>query len=266
MASIGQRSRKSIAPSIPDNRDAQASAQACCSKATGDNDAATGARQSEFTSTSIQKHALEKNPNPSALAAMHERGICIRNTRPSEIAKAMAVFEAQARFSHAMALPRGDQLLTLIQFNVLRALFSNTRSLGFGLEWLSPESQSPFTTKSIPDELQIAAVDLRPSRLQMAVLHHPWIDLLPSATMRDNILRAMDTFDEDDLCNDLVDFDGVANEKTGLIAWDTPWRAFGWEVSPAFLEKWPWVLEGCDDLITSTDYWRALRGERALRC
>jgi hypothetical protein len=215
----------------------------------------------------VQPYPPNTPNNPSSSRGASERGICIRNARPSEIANAMEAFEIRARFFYAMGLPRGDQLLTLVQFNVLRALFSNTKALGFGLEWLEPDSQSPFLTNTSRGEYShssITAVDLRPSELQRKVIHHPWIDLLPDVTMRDNILRAADAYDEDDLCNDLVDFDGVSHEKTGLIVWDKPWTATGWEVSPAFLHKWPWVVKDCDVLIASTNHWRIIRGEDAL--
>jgi hypothetical protein len=38
----------------------------------------------------------------------------------------------------------------------------------------------------------------------------------------------------------------------------------GWEVTEGFLRKWGFLLEGCDELIESTNRWRALRGEERL--
>jgi hypothetical protein len=40
--------------------------------------------------------------------------------------------------------PRVDQLLTLIQFNVFRALVNNTFAVGFTMNWLE-EEEAHFT-------------------------------------------------------------------------------------------------------------------------
>ena len=105
---------------------------------------------------------------------------------------------------------------------------------------------------------------LRPTTLQQTVEHHPWIDLFPIPRLRDNFLRAGDSFDEADLCNDLVDFHDITHDGTGMIVWDCPWESSGWEVSAYFLLKWPWLLRGCNELAASTNRWRATRGEPAL--
>jgi hypothetical protein len=84
--------------------------------------------------------------------------------------------------------------------------------------------------------------------------------------MRDNLLLAAagSGYDEDALCNDLVDFYEVPHEKTGLIVWRDPWDPSGWEVSETFVRKWSWVLRGCRELLWSTNYWRGRRGEDVL--
>ncbi|KAH6662057.1 hypothetical protein B0J14DRAFT_496447, partial [Halenospora varia] len=109
---------------------------------------------------------------------------------------------------------------------------------------------------------------LRPTALQLQIPHHPWIDLWPISQMRDNLLLAnlspSTSFNEDQLCNDLVEFTDFPNEQTGLIVWSDPWDPRGWEISERFARKWGWTLKGCEEFIEVTNWWRARRGEREL--
>jgi len=108
--------------------------------------------------------------------------------------------------------------------------------------------------------------------------------------MRDNfiIAQAQGRLDEDDLCEDLVGglFEGYGESNdqesrgsrqklereekeggrgdSGLVVWKDPWDPSGWELMPGFLRTWGWLLGGCEDLIESTNRWRALRGEDPL--
>jgi hypothetical protein len=56
----------------------------------------------------------------------------------------------------------------------------------------------------------------------------------------------------------------VPHEQTGLVVWSVPWDPSGWEVSEGFLEKWGWVVQGCEELMVSTSRWRRLRGDQEL--
>ena len=83
--------------------------------------------------------------------------------------------------------------------------------------------------------------------------------------MRDNILQAVacNAFDEDDLCYDLVDVDEAGPpQKPSLIIWGDSWDPRAWEVSEGFLRKWSWILEGCEEMLAATNYWRQKRGEK----
>jgi len=160
--------------------------------------------------------------------------------------------------------PRVDQLLTLIQFNVFRALLNNTINMGWNLEWLEcTDSISPWNTIPLDSE-PLCPHALRPTPVQRTIAHHPWIDLWPIPKMRDNLLLAGDSYDEDQLCNDLVEFCDIPNEQTGLIVWSEPWDPAGWEASETFLRKWGWIVKGCVELLQSTNYWRTRRGEKPL--
>jgi hypothetical protein len=105
--------------------------------------------------------------------------------------------------------------------------------------------------------------------LQRKVNHHPWVDLIPLPRMRDNILAAMDhgtirVFNE--LCFDIFDVGGGAGvEDAALIVWGEPWDPAGWEASEMFLRKWGWLLDGCFEMLESTNRWRLKRGLKPFR-
>ncbi|KAB8202071.1 hypothetical protein BDV34DRAFT_201497 [Aspergillus parasiticus] len=189
----------------------------------------------------------------------------IHEVNRANIQQIMAQYEASVRKDYALGSPRVDQLLTLIQFNVFRALVDNTSMLRFTMDWLEEEEAiSPWYASEFESPISLCPTSLRPTLLQQEIPHHPWIDLFPIPQMRDNLLQRYGDFDETALCNDLVDFYDVSNDETGLIVWRTPWHPTGWEVSETFLRKWHWVVKGCDDLANSTNYWRGLPGEEPL--
>lgn len=121
--------------------------------------------------------------------------------------------------------------------------------------------------------------DLRPIKEQITHIHHPVIDCLPFPTLRRNILLSLanNTFDEDEMCEDLL---------VGLICWGragggavsrrdlntstgkapansgTPWDSRSWQAKPWFLRKY-WVLLGGEEgeLARQSEWWRNVRGE-----
>ena len=164
--------------------------------------------------------------------------------------------------------PRTDHVLILIKFNVLRALISNGTDLGYEAKEgaYSSATLSPFTDPSNPMwHVRSAPRALQPTELQRKVPHHPWIDLLPSPVMRDNLLLAGDTYEVMELCADLVGFFSADKGRTGMIVWGEPWDIAGWEVTESFVRHWGWTIQGCEHLLQSTNYWREQRGERPLQ-
>ncbi|TFA99419.1 hypothetical protein CCMA1212_008651 [Trichoderma ghanense] len=70
--------------------------------------------------------------------------------------------------------------------------------------------------------------------------------------------------------DDCADNDGGAADdapadRRGLILWGEPFHKDSWEVTPGFLKKWSWAVEGCGELIESSNRWRTARGETPLR-
>lgn len=116
--------------------------------------------------------------------------------------------------------------------------------------------------------------------------------MFPFPRVRDNLIRHQQEFDHRDLCNDLFGElfdrnphesphstpnlgstsggvndiwdtyeDPVTAKRRGLIVWGEPWDVEGWELTPGFLRKWRWIVEGCEDVIVASNRWRARRGE-----
>ncbi|RDW68400.1 hypothetical protein BP5796_09057 [Coleophoma crateriformis] len=159
--------------------------------------------------------------------------------------------------------PATDCLLTLVRFNMYRAIVSNTQALGFTIvEIDSIELLSPFNEGSTMSN-SLAAVfppSLRPTPSQRAILHHPWLDLFPVPRMRDNLIQAGD-WDELAMCRDLMGHSDRPNGLTGIAIWGEAWDASQWELTEQFIVNWLWAIKGCGELLISTNYWRAKRGE-----
>jgi hypothetical protein len=171
----------------------------------------------------------------------------------------------------ALGSPHTDMLLGVTRLNILRALNTNTDVLGYdSVKLMSDDAQSPFSMVGpmvADSERTLLPLALRPTQIQRTVPHHPWLDLFPIPRMRDIMILAGDSYDDERLCHDMlgdryscVDLEG----KAGLIVWKDPWDPTGWEVTPAYMKFWGWTVQGCWDLFSSTNAWRAKRGEKAL--
>jgi hypothetical protein len=167
-----------------------------------------------------------------------------------------------------------DHLLSLVYYNVCRALISNIAILGLDLNLMSTQDYpSPFLPSSPTASSLLGSLptSLQPTELQRTISHHPEYDILPDPTMRDNFLcYGEDNVDDAELCLDMTG-NGVHNEvqdaagQAGFIVWGDPWDLMSWEVTEKFVRKWAWILKGCVDLEVSTNRWRKKRGVAPLR-
>jgi hypothetical protein len=200
-----------------------------------------------------------------------------------------------------------DYLLTLIHFNVYRALLTNKAILNtnavlckIDLDIIIPQSRNLCDGRAIlqskPDELLPPA--LEPTPMQMNIAHSSWLNAFPFRKIRDDLIQNEERFSHMELCNDLFgdlfsnsipcftspheDFypspesethtplvplgfdDEITSQRNGLIVWGEPWDTESWEATPNFLMKWSWLLKNCDDLIASSNRWRAKRYEEPL--
>ena len=99
-----------------------------------------------------------------------------------------------------------DQLLHLIQFNVYRAFISIKRTIN--TISLDPTTCPVFgpclddTTRYPPNPNILPS--LAPTTLQVSQYHFPWINIMPFARLRDNLIRREGRFDNFELWRDLV--------------------------------------------------------------
>lgn len=134
-----------------------------------------------------------------------------------------------------------------------------------------------------------------PTDLQMNQPHSAWIDAFPFERFRDNLIVHEDSFDHEELFEDLfghltsiamprarrthgaylgpststspeVSEDSSTVDRKALICWGEPYLKQSWEVTPGFVAKWSWAFEGEDEMIESSNKWRLLRGEAPMQC
>ncbi|KAH8688784.1 hypothetical protein BGW36DRAFT_309652 [Talaromyces proteolyticus] len=173
------------------------------------------------------------------------------------------LFEAKAYESYINGAPNRDHLISLSRLNVHRAINENIRAVGMTSRWLQDDNsisifnlaQPSFSIEGIPP-------CLHPTSIQLCVPHHPWFDFFPFPRMRDCMILAGDSFDDDDLCHDLMAFWDTRNTAATLLVWGDSWDARNWEVTEGFAQKWKWLLLDSPELLASTNRWRKSRGEK----
>lgn len=202
----------------------------------------------------------DKSPSLKAQSPESSSGICKYSDVNTQII--VTQFEHLALKNYLLGAPAVDDLLTLIPFNMYRALLSNAQALGYDLEEIGPDvAISQFYNTNRRDWK--FPPSLHPTKIQCEISHHPWLDLFPIPRMRDNMILAGSALDEQELCVDLV---GFTSRKAGMgiAIWGEAWDPLNWELTEAFIRNWTWTLEGCHDLLRSTNMLRAKRGEKPL--
>ena len=190
---------------------------------------------------------------------------------------------------HKVLFPlSSDHLITLLQYNVLRACLVNQDFIS-RLQLQDEERSSTALTVLPKYEASIVAEllpqSLRPTELQTTIPHAAWIDILPHPVVRDNLIRITTSlpssdsntesetdgvgFDEDELWLDTVGglFEGFATSDAahcGGVVWSPPWDISGWELSKGFWRKYSQIFRGCEaEVLCATNKWRRSRGEEA---
>lgn len=68
----------------------------------------------------------------------------------------------------------------------------------------------------------------------------------------------------DQLYRDIIETDGDQREWVGLAVWGDPWDPRSWEMSQPFARRWAWLIQGCPEIVLSSNKWREKRGEKPL--
>lgn len=144
------------------------------------------------------------------------------------------------------------------------AAATNARHLGINIAALQRATPilSPRATRSVPATLQ-------PVALQHQIVHDVLIDIIPHARLRHNILRAIASqqLNAADFSSYLRASGALEStqghwQRGGLVVWSSPEQLASWELSETFVRRFPYLLQGCEDLLASTNQWRGRRGER----
>ena len=151
------------------------------------------------------------------------------------------------------------RFMCLSQYSMFRAYVQNASlmALDFAL-FADDESVSPWTIfNPFPEPSAKLPYHLQPTDLQLRTYHHPYLDVIASPLLRDNILIAtLSNEQEDQLCIDL-------HSNGSITVWGSqPWSSMGWEVSQDFALRWGWILDA--ETIRSSDFWRMERGDPPL--
>ncbi|KAL6802807.1 hypothetical protein GGI42DRAFT_32888 [Trichoderma sp. SZMC 28013] len=176
-----------------------------------------------------------------------------------------------------LLLSADHRLLTLVHNNIIRGLTANASLLNYPWSTICQDDalsnfSPPTPNLDLSTTQSHLPVNLYPTSLQYEETHHPWLDLIPSPQFRDNLLRILATASpewnfETELCEDVT---GVGRlqlscSRPGFMVWgENSWDAHNWEVTEEFAQKWHDLMDGCYDLIASTNEWRQKRGEAPL--
>ena len=197
----------------------------------------------------------------------HEALVVVKRfTAPPTFQLSLAEFLYRKCASHLPA----DHLLSLVYYNVFRALASNITLLKLDFERVCNDVYpSTFTTADscTPEKLKQIPPDLHPTPLQRSLEHHAVFDVFPDPVLRDNFLIiGEENIDDEGMALDLVG-DGTftgdegGHKAQGLMVWGEPWDVKSWEMSEGFVSKYSWLLVGAQQFLDSTNEHRRRRGE-----
>jgi hypothetical protein len=162
---------------------------------------------------------------------------------------------------------------------LLRALVRIATRLGAMPAAWSLSAASPFTTGCCPDRSQLPPA-WQPTPTQLAVPHHPVLDLLPWPAVRDRIIEYLslgltDTLDGGGAINNnsrgsvtgslLLDFIyDMEDGAEGVRVWGAdPYDEANWEIGQVVFERWWFVFD--KRVIEASNHWRRRRGAEPLR-
>lgn len=168
-------------------------------------------------------------------------------------------------------MPR--DLPTLSRLNAFDALMRNAQILQIPVEFLATDDDnSPFLLTNPNPAYHNGArqypTQLMPTTLQRAVRHHSWLDLFPFPSLRNRILKGIESGDLDEdtvcdaLCCELLNLE--AEEEAPVMIWGDSWEMASWEFSVSFVWKWASLLRECPEILEATNHWRGLRGDEPI--
>ncbi|MCJ1403760.1 hypothetical protein MMC11_006983 [Xylographa trunciseda] len=207
----------------------------------------------------VAQHNAKSQCEPQDGRTISTESVTLCAPSPQAPQDALSSIALRIQFSLVEIGLSEHRYLRLTQYSNLRAQIQNMTILGLEPSvFADDESLSPWTIFNpfSPKDPAMASCPLMPTLLQLSTWHHPFVDLLPSPSLRDNILSAsLDDTQEEQLCYDL--------HLIGFTIWGSqPWDPIGWEVSQEFVDNWSWLLDS--ETIRYSNFWRTGRGEPPL--
>lgn len=148
------------------------------------------------------------------------------------------------------------RFICLAQYSMFRAFTHNASILGLEFALFADDnSVSPLSFSDPPVNIPMGVPHtLKPTSLQLRTSHHPYLDIIASPSLRDNILVANLSDEQDEqLCMDL-------HADGSITIWGSqPWSSIGWEISQEFADRWGWLLDG--ESVRNSNFWRMERGD-----
>ena len=95
---------------------------------------------------------------------------------------------------------------------------------------------SSFPSKSVPQSDQVPQ-SLHPTLLQLSTVHWQWIDRLPWADARDEVILQSGNIDEEELLWDVFHME-TFTIRPGANFWD----GTAYSIAPEFSEKWGYLF------------------------
>ncbi|GAB1195674.1 hypothetical protein APSETT444_004936 [Aspergillus pseudonomiae] len=213
----------------------------------------------------IRRHKVDQPPEESSGAMIASRPTEYGNDHKGlgefqcklgqlRIYSLMRDFEMSALESYSKNAPNQDHLLSLPKFNIQRAIIDNTVAMGMTMEWMNgDDAVSIFNMQGPGISEALIPASLRPTIVQRRIPHHPWLDFFPFPNLRDNLIAVQDEIDDEELCHDLMAFWDTRNTGPMLLVWGPSWMPGNWEMTPAFVKKWGFLLGGCEELLQTME-------------
>ncbi|MCJ1380472.1 hypothetical protein MMC17_003577 [Xylographa soralifera] len=208
---------------------------------------------------SVTNHNAEREYEPRDGCIISTESATLSTPSPKASQDALSSIALHIQVSLVEIGLSEHRFLRLTQYSSLRAQIQNMAILELQPSlFADDESVSPWTIFNpfTPKDPAMVSCPLMPTPLQLSTWHHPFVDLLPSPSLRDNIVSAsFDDAQEEQLCYDL--------HLIGFTIWGSqPWDPIGWEVSQEFVDKWSWLLDS--ETIRYSNFWRTGRGDPEL--
>ncbi|KIW67141.1 hypothetical protein PV04_06413 [Phialophora macrospora] len=120
-------------------------------------------------------------------------------------------------------------VIATLSSSIYGALYQNGALMGISCA-VSCSSKSCAVGPDIPESL-------RPTELQLTVVHPRWIDRFPFPKMRDNIITLLGIIDEEEFMGDLFRLTSFT-----LDAGAAPWDPTAWRIGKEFSAKWGYLF------------------------